>query len=90
LDAQQTGQVTSATHLLVNLLGNTLRLIPLGDVRLNLGLNPLAQLSAQGGMGLVEVRRVVVLVPAGVGKGDLVAERLERLRVFLAVAAAAT
>lgn len=87
LDAQQTGQVASAAHLLVNLLGNALRLIPLGDVRLNVGLDPLAQLSAQGGVGLVEVGGVVVLVPAGVGKGDLVAERLERLRVFLAAAA---
>lgn len=88
LDAQQTGQVASATHLLVNLLGNTLRLIPLGHMRLDIGLNPLTQLSAQGRVGLVEVGGVVVLVPAGVGEGDLVAESLERLRVLLAVAAA--
>lgn len=64
LDAEQTGQVAPAAHLLVDLLGNLLGLVPLGDIGLDLAIDPFTDLGAKGGMSLVEVGRVVLFKSA--------------------------
>lgn len=56
LDTQKSTQVASATHLLVDFLGHALGLVPFGDIRLNVLLDPLANLGSQGGVRLIEVR----------------------------------
>lgn len=60
LHTQETGEVTATAHLLVDLLGDTLSLIPLGDKGLEIVLNPLADFVAESSVGLVEVRRRVL------------------------------
>lgn len=56
LDTQQTGQVAALTHLLVDLVGDILGLIPLGDVGLDLGVDPFADFLTESGVRVVEVR----------------------------------
>jgi hypothetical protein len=56
LDTQQTGQVAALTHLLIDLVGDILGLIPLGDVGLDLGVDPFADFLAECGVRVVEVR----------------------------------
>jgi hypothetical protein len=56
LDTQQTGQVATLTHLLVDALWNLLALIPLGDIGLDLGIDPFADFLAESGVRVVEVR----------------------------------
>lgn len=60
VDTEQTSEVAATTHLLVDLLGHTLGLVPLGDIGLDLGLYPLTNLGAKGSMSLVEVGGVVL------------------------------
>lgn len=59
--AKQTSQVAALAHLLVNLLGDLFFLVPLGNVGLDLILDPLADLGTDGGVRFVEVRRVILL-----------------------------
>jgi hypothetical protein len=56
LDTQQTGQVAALTHLLVDGVRNLLALIPLGNVWLDLGVDPFADFLAKSGVRIVEVR----------------------------------
>lgn len=58
--AQQAGEVAAAAHLLVDRRGDLLGLVPLGDVGLDVVLDPLADLGAEGGVALVEVGGVVL------------------------------
>lgn len=62
LDTQQTGQVATLTHLLVDMRGDLLAFIPLGNVRFDLGLDPLANLITESGVRFVEVRRRVLSI----------------------------
>lgn len=52
--AEQTSQVSPAAHLLVDLGRDLLLLVPLGDVGLDLVLDPFADLGSESGVGLVE------------------------------------
>jgi hypothetical protein len=60
LDTQQTGQVAALTHLLIYLVGDILGLIPLGDIGLDLGIDPFADFLTESGVRVVEVRRGVL------------------------------
>lgn len=51
---EQASQVAPTTHLLVDLGRDLLLLVPLGDVGLDLVLDPFANLGSEGGVGLVE------------------------------------
>lgn len=75
--AERAGKVTSLAHLLEDLLGNLLLLIPFLNEGLNLLLNPLSDLVTQLGVGLLVVGVVVAVVPVGVGVGDKVSVGLE-------------
>jgi hypothetical protein len=55
-DTEKTGKVTSATHLLVNLFGDLLGLVPVSDMGLDVVFYPFADLGAQSSMRFVEVR----------------------------------
>lgn len=57
---EETGEVASAAHLLVDFGIDQPVLIPLGDIGLNGGLDPLTNLGTEGSMGFVEVRGVVL------------------------------
>jgi hypothetical protein len=59
-DAKETSEIASFTHLLVDLLVDTLGFVPFGHVGLNLVLDPFSDFSAEGGVGFVEVRGVVL------------------------------
>ena len=61
LGAEQAGQVAALAHLLVDLGGNLLLLVPLGHVGVDGGLDPLADLGTEGGVSLVVVRGVVLV-----------------------------
>lgn len=58
--AEETGEVAALAHLLVDVGGDLLLLVPFGDVGLDFGLYPLADFGAEGGVGLVEVGGVVL------------------------------
>jgi hypothetical protein len=58
--AQQACQITPSAHLLVDILGNLLLLVPFSNVRLDGGFDPLANLGAEGGVGFIVVGRVVL------------------------------
>lgn len=58
--AEEAGEPALLAHLLVDLGGDCLLLVPLGDVGLDVGLDPLADFGAERGMGLVEVGRVLL------------------------------
>ncbi|KAF5137235.1 hypothetical protein E5D57_001011 [Metarhizium anisopliae] len=88
LDPQETPKIATAAHLLVDLLGDALSLVPLSDVRFNLVLHPLADFGTQSGVSLVEVWREVALVPRRISKGDQGSEGLQRLRLLIAGAGA--
>jgi hypothetical protein len=60
LDTEETSEVTTTTHLLVDLLRNLLGLVPVGNMRLDVVLDPFADLGAEGSMRFIEVRRVVL------------------------------
>lgn len=60
LDTKQASQVAAFTHLLVDLVGHFLVLVPFGDIGFDFGLDPFADFSAEGFVGLVEVGRVVL------------------------------
>lgn len=75
--SERAGKVTSLAHLLEDLLGDLLLLVPLLDEGLNLLLDPLSDLVTQLGVGLLVVGVVVAVVPVGVGVGDEVSVGLE-------------
>lgn len=77
VDAERAGEVASLAHLLEDLLGDLLVIIPLLDKGLNLLLDPLSDLVSEGGVGLLVVRVVVAVVPVGVGVGHEVSVGLE-------------
>lgn len=60
LDTEQTGQITLLTHRLVELRRNLLALFPVVNEGLDLVLDELPDLVAEGGVGLIEVGRVVL------------------------------
>jgi hypothetical protein len=60
LDTEQTCEISTLTHLLIDTVRNLLGLIPLGDVWFDLGLNPFPGFIAESCMGLVEVGGVVL------------------------------
>lgn len=60
MHSHQSSQVSTSTHLLVNLIWNLARLVPFSHIGLNLGADPLANFLAEGGMGFVVVWRVVL------------------------------
>src|SRR5690606_21353219 len=63
VSSAKAGEVAALTHFLVNLLRDTLSLIPLGDKRLDLFLDPLADLLAQGNVRGIVVGRVLLRLP---------------------------
>ena len=65
VDAQEAGEVAAAAHLLVDGGGHLLLLVPLGHVGLDLIVDPLAHLGAEGGVGLVVVGGVVLREEGG-------------------------
>ncbi|KAI6756405.1 hypothetical protein HG530_012141 [Fusarium avenaceum] len=54
LDTEETSKVTTTTHLFVDLLRNLLGLVPVGNMRLDVVLDPFADLSAEGSMRFIE------------------------------------
>ena len=60
LPTQQARQVTSIAHGLVDVIRHLLCLVPVGDVGHDLVFDPLADFGAEGGVGLVEVRGVIL------------------------------
>jgi hypothetical protein len=57
---QETGEVAAGPHLLVDLIRNLLRLVPLADIRFDVLGYPGADFVAEGGVGFVEVGGVVL------------------------------
>lgn len=75
--SERASKVSSLAHLLEDLLGDLLLLVPLLDEGLNLLLDPLSDLVSQLGVRLLVVGVVVAVVPVGVGVGDQVSVGLQ-------------
>lgn len=84
MDAQETGKISTTTHLLVDFLGHALGLVPLSNIGLNFILHPLTNLGTESSVRLIKVGRVVALIPRGIGKGNHVAKWLEGFRLLIA------
>lgn len=102
MQSHKTCQVSALAHLLVDTIRHFLGLVPLGNIRFDLSVDPGADFSPQGFVGFIVVGRVILLwsaeakracactnalIPRWIGIRDQVAIRIHRLCRFFSLLA---